>query len=225
MVCLQGVEGSWMEANKITIKTLFISVITIVLTELITRVVILKHLFDPMIILGVTRFLEIIMIITIVFSYEKGTSVIGLAQERMASGFIKGLLWSIGFGMVTSIAFVVLFIFGVDPFKLIQAHLPSKRTDIILFVFVDGVLSPVAEEIFFRGLLYGFFRRWGVLPAVILSTMIFVLAHPVMPGVPLPQIVGGIIFAIAYEVEGSLITPIVIHILGNMAIYILSLIL
>jgi len=39
-----------------------------------------------------------------------------------------------------------------------------------------------------------------------------------------PQIVGGIIFAIAYEKEGSLIVPITIHVLGNMAIFTLSLI-
>jgi len=214
-----------METNKITIRMLSISVVAILLVELITRAAIIKSLFDPMIVLGVSRFLETIMILLIALIYEKGTSVIGLTRGRIASGFKSGLLWSIGFGMVTSIVFVVLLVFGVDPFKLVQAHLPSKGIDIVLFIFVGGVLSPVAEEIFFRGLLYGFFRRLGVLLAVILSTMIFVLAHPFMAGVPLPQIVGGIVFAAAYEVEGNLVTPIVIHITGNIAIYILSLIL
>jgi hypothetical protein len=36
--------------------------------------------------------------------------------------------------------------------------------------------------------------------------------------------VGGIIFAVAYEMEASLMVPITIHILGNMAIFTLSLI-
>jgi membrane protease YdiL (CAAX protease family) len=35
--------------------------------------------------------------------------------------------------------------------------------------------------------------------------------------------VGGIVFAVAYEVEGSLMVPITIHVLGNMAIFALSL--
>ena len=38
-------------------------------------------------------------------------------------------------------------------------------------------------------------------------------------GVQVTQLVGGILFAVAYEVEGSLMTPIVIHVLGNMGIF------
>jgi len=38
------------------------------------------------------------------------------------------------------------------------------------------------------------------------------------------QMVGGILFTVAYEVEGSLMVPITIHILGNMDIFTLSLI-
>jgi len=51
-----------------------------------------------------------------------------------------------------------------------------------------------------------------------------VLAHPIFPGIPLPQVVVGIVFAVAYEIEGSLMVPITIHILGNLAIFTLSLI-
>jgi hypothetical protein len=36
--------------------------------------------------------------------------------------------------------------------------------------------------------------------------------------------VGGIIFALAYEIERSLMVPVTIHVLGNMAIFTLSLI-
>jgi len=42
-------------------------------------------------------------------------------------------------------------------------------------------------------------------------------------GIPLPQVVGGIVFAVAYEIEGSLMVPITIHVLGNLAIFTLSL--
>ncbi|MBW2319145.1 MAG: CPBP family intramembrane metalloprotease, partial [Deltaproteobacteria bacterium] len=43
-------------------------------------------------------------------------------------------------------------------------------------------------------------------------------------GLPITQIVGGVIFCVAYEVEGKLMTPITIHVLGNTAIFALSLI-
>ena len=76
----------------------------------------------------------------------------------------------------------------------------------------------------FRGLLYGFFRRWGVFSALVLSTLMFVSVHFAGGGAGIPQVVGGIVFAIAYEVEGYLMTPITIHVLGNAAIFTLSLI-
>jgi membrane protease YdiL (CAAX protease family) len=94
----------------------------------------------------------------------------------------------------------------------------------LLFVLIGGVLSPVTEEIFFRGILYGFFRRWGVFIALVLSTGIFLLAHPLRSGIPVPQLVGGILFAVAYEVEGCLMVPITIHCLGNLSIFSISLV-
>jgi len=42
-------------------------------------------------------------------------------------------------------------------------------------------------------------------------------------GIPLPQVVGGLVFAVAYEIEESLMVPIIIHVLGNLAIFTLSL--
>jgi hypothetical protein len=36
------------------------------------------------------------------------------------------------------------------------------------------------------------------------------------------QAIGGIVFAAAYEVEGKLMVPISIHVLGNIAIFSLS---
>jgi hypothetical protein len=85
------------------------------------------------------------------------------------------------------------------------------------------VLEPVAEEVFFRGIVYGFLRKWGVLLALVGTTAVFVAAHTLRAGIPLPQIVGGMVFAIAYEMEGSLLVPIVIHVLGNAAIFSLCL--
>jgi membrane protease YdiL (CAAX protease family) len=85
------------------------------------------------------------------------------------------------------------------------------------------MFGPVAEEIFFRGIVYGFLRKWGVLSALVGTTVVFVAAHTLQSGLPVPQIVGGLVFAIAYELEGTLLVPIVIHVLGNTAIFSLCL--
>ena len=98
-----------------------------------------------------------------------------------------------------------------------------KQLDIVLFFVVGVLVAPMAEEVFFRGILYGFFRRWGVSAALVLSTLLFVLPHLGTSGLPITQVIGGVLFAVAYEKEGSLIVPIIIHASGNMAIFTFSL--
>jgi uncharacterized protein len=46
-----------------------------------------------------------------------------------------------------------------------------------------------------------------------------VLVHPMDRSLPVTQIIGGLLFAVAYEVEGNLLVPITIHALGNLAIF------
>ena len=99
----------------------------------------------------------------------------------------------------------------------------SSKSVIIIYLLVGGIVGPLAEEVFFRGLIYGFLRRWGAVVAVTVSTLIFVLAHPsAFSGIPFTQAVGGILFAMAYEKEQNLVAPITIHGLGNLAIFALS---
>ncbi|MEJ2731154.1 MAG: CPBP family glutamic-type intramembrane protease, partial [Deltaproteobacteria bacterium] len=58
-----------------------------------------------------------------------------------------------------------------------------------------------------------------------LSTLLFILPHSHSSGLALPitQLIGGILFAISYEIEKNLLVPITIHSLGNLAIFILPL--
>jgi len=213
-----------MEAKKIEIKIFLLSLATLVLIETAATLSISGIKISPMVATGVVRLIEITLIIIIVLVWGKGLSSIGLVASEMIKGLKRGLFWSAGFGIITFFAFIVLFLVDINSLTLIHTRLPEKSGEIVLFYLVAGIIGPVAEEILFRGIIYGFFRRWGVLAALILSSVIFVLAHLTLSTIPIPQIVGGVIFAIAYEKEGSLIVPISIHALGNMAIFTLSLI-
>ncbi len=148
--------------------------------------------------------------------------MIGLDRSLLFPGIKRGLVWSAGFGAAALLLFVAMSIAGLEPLKYIRGEMPAHG--IFGYFLIGALIAPVAEELVFRGMLYGFFRKWGVFPAVALSTMLFLFAHFAVGGVGLPQLVGGIVFAIAYEVEGSLMTPITIHVLGNAAIFTLSLI-
>jgi membrane protease YdiL (CAAX protease family) len=225
MVCLQSLAGPRMEAKEIQIKTLFLCLSAVIAVELATWVVTSKSGYHPMLILAGARLLQLLLIILIVVTWGKGLPSIGLARSEMVSGLKKGLLWSAGFGAIGSVACVGLFAASINPLTLIKARLPTQTGDLVLFFIVGGMVGPVAEEVFFRGILYGFLRRWGVIVALILSTLIFVLCHPISHGIPVTRLVGGLLFALAYEFGGSLIVPITIHALGNLAIFTLSLML
>ena len=101
-------------------------------------------------------------------------------------------------------------------------QLPAGGHQLVLFFVLGALIGPIAEEIFFRGILYGFFRRWGVPAAILFSTLLFVLSHVSGTTIPITQLIGGILFAVSYEVEKNLLVPITIHSLGNLAIFSLA---
>ena len=213
-----------MEAKKIQLKILFLCLAAVIAVELATWVVVSRYAFHPMLILAGARLLQILLIVLITVVWGRGLSSIGLARSGLVSGLKKGLLWSAGFGAIASLVYIGLFAAGINPLTLIRIRLPRQTVDLLLFFIVGGIVGPVAEELFFRGILYGFLRRWGVILALILSTLIFVLCHPISHGIPVTRLVGGLLFAAAYEIGGSLIVPITIHGLGNLAIFTLSLV-
>jgi hypothetical protein len=76
-----------METNKIEITTLFIVFAAIIFIEAVARIVTSMAPDYSIIILGATRFLEIIMIILLFLIWGKGVSSLGLARSRMTTGF------------------------------------------------------------------------------------------------------------------------------------------
>lgn len=214
-----------MEAGSINLKTLVRTAATVAAVEVGVSLLIAGGRFHPMMLLGAARLLEILLIILMVRLWAGDLESLGLSALGVPYALERGLLWSAGLGLIAACSWVILLLLspGLQPLKLIRAQLPPGGNDLLLLFAVGGLLGPVAEELFFRGVLYGFFRRWGAPAAVLLSSLIFVLSHPTSHGLRLTQAVGGILFAVAYEVERSLLVPITIHVLGNLAIFSLSL--
>jgi membrane protease YdiL (CAAX protease family) len=208
-----------MEAIDIKISTLMQAVGTVLLVELAARFTLYRGPWPTLVSLGIVRITEIVLLSAILLGHAITAASLGFTSADFLHGLSRGLLWSLSLGAIVMAGFVVLFLVGMDPLILFRVQLPQRRTDLLLFLFVGGIIGPVAEEIFFRAVLYGFFRRWGIVTAVSLSTLIFVLIHPVGRHIPITQAVGGVLFALAYELEKSLVPPIVIHVLGNLAIF------
>ncbi|QTA81785.1 CPBP intramembrane metalloprotease family protein [Desulfonema limicola] len=208
-----------METDRITIRICCISLILILVCEISGAFIIAKTSLKPMIVLGFIRFMEILLLLLLCYVENRDFSCLGMGEGQILPGLKKGIVWSLVFAGVVIIVFIILWIFNLNPLKMLHIRLPEDTFECIVFFIVGGFIGPVAEEIFFRGILYGFFRKWGVFPALGLSSLFFVLLHS---SFGLTQVVGSIVFALAYEIEGKLMVPVVIHVTGNTALFSLS---
>ena len=211
-----------MEAEKITLRTLAAAIAVILISEELILPAATAVFASPRLGLGITRIVEIILLIFITVQFEKTIANLGLVPAEFSTGFRKGLIWSACFGIAAIALMGLLYLAGIDALRLLDTPLPASKAQIFLFLIIGGVIGPLAEEIFFRGILYGYLRRWGVFAAVAVSTLLFVLPHLSGGNLPITQLVGGIVFALAYEKEKNLVVPITIHCLGNLAIFGLS---
>ena len=167
--------------------------------------------------------------------HEQGV-IIGLRILELA-GFIFLIqkfcvLQDLGLGIPTWQELKVFLQFSawcVAAFVLLYAFMPKMFAYVSLPVWLHGlsglvlmtVLAPVVEEMIFRGLLYRMLReRWGVVLSVVVSAAFFSMVHH---GLLLsPQLLGGMIFALAYEKSRSLWVSIGLHMGANSAVYTLS---
>ena len=216
-----------MDARKVAIGPIDIGTLVMVLfgimaVETSLRTVACHETVSPLLRLSVSRLIEAGLMVGVVLIGKKGISAVGLSQGTVFQGLRRGLAWSGGVGGIVFFISGFLLVVGIDPLSFIKTPLPVKTGDVILFFLVGGILSPVAEELFFRGVVYGFLRRWGAVIAVVLSSLAFISAHMAFSGICFTHFVGAIVFTLAYEAERNLMVPITLHALGNMAIFTIS---
>ncbi|MBN1813321.1 MAG: CPBP family intramembrane metalloprotease [Anaerolineae bacterium] len=85
-----------------------------------------------------------------------------------------------------------------------------------------GVLVPVTEELYFRGLLHSWFQsRIGFGPRIVLSSLIFGLWHLPAIGSAVSNLVNGLILTVAYERSRSIWLPIALHMIHNVLLVVL----
>ena len=175
----------------------------------------------PYLLLLIKRASQSVVLVVLSTLQTGGLAAIGFDSQHLRQGIKTGLLWSAGFAVFAGVLLGGLLLVGQDPIKIIHTPLPKSVAHTALFFFVGGMIGPVFEEIAFRGIIFGYLRRWGVSAAVLLSTALFAAVH--LPTIPITQVVGGMVFALAYHASKSLVAPIVIHMLGNLAIFAISL--
>jgi CAAX protease family protein len=106
-----------------------------------------------------------------------------------------------------------------------QQHSPIYRlmpqlhagVEIALLALVVGVIVPIGEEIFFRGLVLGALRRaLRRHAAVLVSALFFAAAHLQVVEL-LPILILGLVLGYLYEFTGSIVPGMIAHGLNNLA--------
>lgn len=115
---------------------------------------------------------------------------------------------------------VVMVLYTIEPSWFAYVMLPAWLHGVSGLLLMI-LLAPVVEELVFRGLVYRMLReQWGIAVSVVISSVFFSLLHQGL--IVSPQLLGGIIFALAYEWSRSLWVSIGLHIGANSAVYLLS---
>jgi len=92
-----------------------------------------------------------------------------------------------------------------------------QRGEIAVLAVLVGIVVPIGEEIFFRGLAFGALRRvMNRHLAVLLSALFFAAAH-LEPVALVPIVLLGVVLAYTYDYTGSLAPGMIAHGVNNLA--------
>ncbi|ASV86534.1 CAAX protease self-immunity family protein [Ochrobactrum quorumnocens] len=121
----------------------------------------------------------------------------------------------IGYGINLIIQFAYLAWFGSsDPQGILHAAARGGPLPFLLSFLGGAIFTPFGEEILFRGVVANAVNRYGAFAGIVLSAIIFGLAHGV--GVILPvAIMVGILSAILFRATGSVWPCVILHCVYN----------
>lgn len=151
----------------------------------------------------------------LLFCMKKGI----LAQK--GKGFLLSVILAMG---VTSSLFFngLVSLFSISSAKYDQVEKIQYSVPVWLGILLYGIISPVVEEIVFRGITYHRMRRfYTVLSCVVVSSLLFGGFHANVPqffyGTSM-----GILLALTYEWSQSFCAPLLFHMAANIFVFVIS---
>lgn len=175
--------------------------------------------------------IEIVIIVFIFISakryFEGGLSGFGLSLKGIFKDIVSAAamfvaVWPLVLAAIFLIIRIGRIIEGPD-FQMQQNEglaviLENKQWSLrLLMIFFATILTPIFEELIFRGLLQTYLRDLDYSPwqSIFIASIIFSILHPLMH---LPALlILSVCMGYAYERSGSLLRPIFIHLFFNAA--------
>lgn len=144
------------------------------------------------------------------------------ALENIGAVLLAAAIGFLAHQFSSAVVGAVLLRLDPDFFNVNDANIASMvRDNLPMWAFATVVLVPPAEELLFRGVLFGGFYSRSKVAAWVLSVLGFALIHVIgyvgyypwdlLLVCALQYLPAGICFAAAYLVSGNILTPILIH--------------
>ncbi|MGE7602289.1 CPBP family intramembrane glutamic endopeptidase [Peribacillus sp. NPDC097675] len=145
----------------------------------------------------------------------KGLKWNEVGLNRFPGSYGKNIIgWTILLIVVSILMIIVMDIMGVGVENSKTESVQSQLTPINFVIgFVSAaIISPIYEEILYRGFLYRWFRsKWGLKAGLFLSSFIFMIVHIPNYNVLPVTFVSGLLFAWTYEKTKSVLPGMIIH--------------
>ncbi|MDE7476643.1 MAG: CPBP family intramembrane metalloprotease [Lachnospiraceae bacterium] len=150
--------------------------------------------------------------------------------NRTAQKIIK-LILCVMLGITASLAFNILIelmsarsgsdtMLGSEKYEVVETI--QYSVPIWLGIVLYGIISPVVEEIVFRGVIFNRIRKfYSVSKAVIFSALLFGMFHANLPQF-LYGTVMGMLMALCYAYTESFAAPVLLHMSANIFVFLIS---
>ena len=128
------------------------------------------------------------------------------------------VLWGIGATLPLCLLFGAAYWKPVGPYRGVKDFLfeslgPSIAACRWYELLLVAALAGIGEELLFRGVLQTWMERWGYLPALLASNVIFALCHAITVTYAVLAFVMGLLLGLLMDApqERSLLAPIITH--------------
>ena len=144
------------------------------------------------------------------FSFRRPRSYFPFAFRMPQKAFS---FFAFACGMTLGVNFICNLLFERF-YPAVQSSAPAGPVSAAVTVIMAAVVAPLAEELFFRGAVYGTLAPYSQPFAIFVSAFVFALAHRNPPQV-INAFVLGVFLALAYAKTGSLAPCVFIHSFNN----------
>lgn len=219
-------RDAWRERGVGWLDVLLVVVLYLLISVLVGAAV---GLFGPslfstagVLLLLATNAVAAIAAVGIVVAARSSLSAASVGLRRVSG---RWLLAGVGLGLVGWIVTrgVVLAYFWVtgdtsNPQAGLVYAAQGTLAQFALTLLVAGLVVPFGEELLYRGVLYSWLRRWGVVIAAFGSALLFGYSHGLNVVFP-ATVVLGLLLAFAYERSGSIWPGVVGHVSYNLIVF------